>query len=86
MCVYIHIYINIYVYCKCLLSVYDLTFIFLTRGFPAGSAGKESACNAGNLDLIPGVGKFPWRRERLLTPGFWPGDSPWGHKESGMTE
>ena len=24
----------------------------------------------------PWVGKIPWRRERLPTPGFWPGDSP----------
>ena len=23
-------------------------------GFPCGSAGKESACNAGNLGSIPG--------------------------------
>ena len=23
-------------------------------GFPGGSAGKESACNAGHLGLIPG--------------------------------
>ena len=23
-------------------------------GFPGGSAGKESACNAGDLGLIPG--------------------------------
>ena len=22
----------------------------------------------------PWVGKIPWRRERLLTPGFWPGE------------
>ena len=28
-------------------------------GFPCGSAGKESACNMGNLDLIPGLGIFP---------------------------
>ena len=39
----------------------------------------------------PWVGKMPWRRERLPTPAFWPGefhglDSPWGHKESDMTE
>ena len=27
-------------------------------GFPGGSDGKESACNAGNLDLIPGLGRF----------------------------
>ena len=29
-----------------------------------GSASKESACNAGDIGLIPGLGKFPWRRER----------------------
>ena len=28
-------------------------------GFPCGSAGKESACNAGDLDSIPGLGKSP---------------------------
>ena len=56
-----------------------------------GSAGKESTCNAGDLGLIPGLGKRPWRRERLPTPVFWPGGfhglySPWGHRESNMTE
>ena len=34
---------------------------------------------------------MPWRRERLLTPVFWPGEfhglySPWGRKESDTTE
>ena len=28
-------------------------------GLPCGSAGKESACNAGRLDLIPGLGRSP---------------------------
>ena len=28
-------------------------------GFPGDSAGKESACNAGDLGLIPGLGKSP---------------------------
>ena len=28
-------------------------------GFPSGSAGKESACNAGDLGLIPGLGRSP---------------------------
>ena len=28
-------------------------------GFPGGSDGKESACNAGDLDSIPGSGRFP---------------------------
>ena len=27
--------------------------------FPCGSTGKESACNAGDLDSIPGLGRFP---------------------------
>ena len=27
--------------------------------FPGGSAGKESACNAGDLGSIPGVGRSP---------------------------
>ena len=26
---------------------------------PHGSAGKESACNEGDLDLIPGLGRSP---------------------------
>ena len=29
------------------------------RGFPGGSAGKESAYNEGNLGLIPGLGRSP---------------------------
>jgi len=31
----------------------------LTRGFPGGSDGKESACNAGDQDLILGSGRSP---------------------------
>ena len=31
----------------------------LTQGFPCGSAGKESACSAGHLGSIPGLGKSP---------------------------
>ena len=33
------------------------TPVFL--GFPGGSAGKEFACNAGGLSLIPGSGRCP---------------------------
>ena len=32
----------------------DFTFFFL-----CGSAGKESACNSGDVGLIPGLGRFP---------------------------
>ena len=28
-------------------------------GFPGGSAGKESTCNAGDLGWIPGLGRSP---------------------------
>ena len=61
------------------------------KGFPCGSAGKESACNAGDLDLIPGLERSSGEGERLPTPIFWPGEfhglySPWGHKELDMTE
>ena len=65
-------------------------------GFPGGSDGKESACNAGELSLIPGLGRSPRggngnplqysclenpHGQRNLT-----GYSPWGHKESDITE
>jgi len=33
------------------------TPVFL--GFPGGSDGKESPCSAGDLDLIPGLGRSP---------------------------
>ena len=29
------------------------------EGFPGGSDGKESACNAGDLGSIPGLGRWP---------------------------
>ena len=29
------------------------------HGFPGGSAGKESACNVGDLGPIPGLGRSP---------------------------
>ena len=28
-------------------------------GFTGGSEGKESACNAGDLGSVPGLGRFP---------------------------
>ena len=65
--------------------------------FPGGSDGKESAHNVGDLGLFdPWAGKIPWRRKSQLIPVFLPGEfheqrglvgySPWGHKESDMTE
>ena len=42
----------------CLLSHCSLVFVpnLYVPSFPGGSAGKESACNAGDLSLIPGLG------------------------------
>ena len=49
-----------------------------------------------DVDLIPWIGKFPWRRAWQPTPVFLPGEShgqrslegysPWGDKELDMTE
>ena len=65
-------------------------------GFPSGPDGKESACNAGDLGLIPGLGRSPGRRNGTPIPVFLPGEShkqkslvgysPWGHKELDTTE
>ena len=65
------------------------TTVFL--GFPGGLASKESTCNAGDLGLIPGLGRSLGEGNCLSTSVFWPGEchglySPWGHKESDMTE
>ena len=32
-------------------------FLFLETGFPDSSVDKESTCNAGDLGLIPGLGR-----------------------------
>ena len=34
-------------------------FCFTLAGFLGGSAGKESACSAGDLGSIPGLGRSP---------------------------
>ena len=44
------------------------------QGFPSGSDGKESACNAGDPGSIPGWEKSPGEREWLPTPVFLPGE------------
>ena len=68
----------------------------MTHIIPSGSDGKESACNAKDSGLDPWVRKIPWRRAWQPTSALLPGEShgqkslvdysPWGHKESDMTE
>ena len=62
-------------------------------GFPGGSDGKESACNAGDSGLTPRSGRSPGERNGYP---FLPGEShgqkslvsysPWGLTELDMTE
>ena len=67
-----------------------------SKGFPSGASGKESTCQCRRPKrqrFNPWVGKTPWsgslqcflpgkfRRQRSLV-----GYSPWGHKESDVTE
>ena len=58
-------------------------------GFPCGSAGKTSVCNAGDLGSIPGLEKSPEAGKGYPLQYFGlenSMDSPWGHKESDTTE
>ena len=68
-------------------------------GLPRWCAGKESACQFRRHkrhEFDTWVGKIPWGRKWQPTPLFLPGKfhgqkslgaySPWGHKESDMTE
>ena len=68
-------------------------------GFPGGDSGKEPSCQGRRCKrhgFDPRVGRIPWRRKWLPTPVVLPGKShgqrslagysPWGRKESDMTE
>ena len=73
----------------------DLSQCISTLGFPGGSDGKESACNAGDPGLFPGVGRSLGEGNGYPTPVFLPGEfhgqrslvsySPWDCKESDTT-
>ena len=47
----------------------------MTRGFPGGSDGKESAYYGGRPGFKLWAGKIPWRRPGQPTPVFLPGQS-----------
>ena len=61
------------------IPIYTHTYICLL-GFPHGSAGKESACNAEDLGFIPGLGRFPGEGYPLQHCGLENSMdySPWG--------
>ena len=61
------------------------------HGLPWWLSWLRIRLQCGKPGFNPWVGKIPWRRERLLTPVFWPGEfhrlyNPWGCKESDLTE
>ena len=70
--------------------------LLLQVSFPGGSVGRESACNAGDLGLIPGLGRSPGEGHGislqypcLETPHgqrSLVGYSSWSPKESDKTE
>ena len=69
---------------------------FSLISFPGGADSKESACNAGDLGLNPGLGRStggghgnPLQYSCLESPHGQKnpaGYSPWGHKELDTTE
>ena len=61
------------------------TELMITKNFPCGSAGKESACNAG--DLVWSLGwEDPLEKGKAPHSSGSPLYSPWSCKESDTTE
>jgi len=49
-------------------------------GFSGDSDGKESACNARDLDLIPVLGRFPAEGNLLLSTPIFCLENPHGQR------
>ena len=56
------------------ISAQMTRYMQIIGGFPGGSDGKESACNAEDLGLIPGSGRSPGEENGKPTPVFLPGE------------
>ena len=64
--------------------------------FPGGPVVRNLPANVGDMCLIPGSRKFPWRRKWQPVPVLLPGEyhgqrslvgySSWGHRKLDMTE
>ena len=76
--------------------ILNATALWHVRNFPGGSEGKASACSAGALGSIPGLGRSPGgghgnslQHSCLKNPHgqrSLVGCTPWGCKESDTTE
>ena len=53
------------------------------RGFPGGSDGKESACNAGDPGSIPGL-ENPLEKEMATHPSILAWRTPWTEEPGGL--
>ena len=67
--------------------------MYMYMGFPGCRDSEESACNAGDPGLIPGLGRFPGEGNGYPTTVFLSGEfheerslmgySPWGSQRFG---
>ena len=61
--------------CYCLISLENNWKYSRAQGLPGGSMLKNLPANAGDSGLIPGSGRFPWRRKCQPVPVFLPVNS-----------
>ena len=57
-----------------IIDVENLDICMGKKGFPGGSEGKDPACNAGDLGLIPGLDRYPFQYsclENSMDRGGW---------------
>ena len=52
----------------CWLSILNIAVPTPSLGFPCGSAGKASTCNAGDLGWVPELGRSPGERKGSALP------------------
>ena len=90
MCVCVCMYVYMYVY----IYIVDPHYLWASYLQIWASLEAQLVKNPPAMRetwVSPWFRRIPWKRERLPTPVFWPGEfhrlySPWGHKESDVTE
>ena len=80
----------------CISKIFKYIYKRKIQGLPCWLSSEESFCQCRRLGFNSWVRKIPWRRIWQPTPVFLPGEShgqrrlsgysPWGHKESDMTQ
>ena len=90
------IFVCVYTYIYVCICIYTQIYIFKRGIFAGSSDSKESACNAGDLGSIPGLGRSPGEGsnnplqgsclENLMDGGAWWATVLGGCRESETTE